>query len=224
MSKIILPLDNLTWKETLPILKATKNLVWGYKIRRSIFENGLSVIQDIREYGNVMIDFKFYDIPSAINEAVNLFIDNGANIITIHMSSDYKPKPHQSKFAAAITILTSMTVNSFSKYYKEHNELSNLHIPLMVKNMVSNACDFNYEYIVCSGKELIDITNFKIKKICPGIRPVWYQDDDDQSRTTTPEEAISLGADLLVIGRPLLNSKDIDHAINQTNDEIERGE
>jgi len=222
-NKIILPLDNLTWKETIPILKKTTGSVWGYKVRRIIFEEGISVLKEIKQYGNIMVDFKFYDIPSAIEEAVDLFINNGVDIITTHMSADYEPKKHQFKYLAGVTILTSMKIDSFVKYYNLQNIVPNLYIPSMVKKMAENAELFNYKYIVCSGKELIDVYKFSVKKICPGIRPLWYQEKDDQIRTVTPEEAIGLGSDLLVIGRPLLNATDINKAIQKTNEEIENG-
>ena len=68
--------------------------------------------------------------------------------------------------------------------------------------------------IVCSAHELKYLKNSKLLKIVPGIRPKWftmssskwYDKKDDQSRTATPQEAIKLGADLLVIGRPITKS------------------
>ena len=70
------------------------------------------------------------------------------------------------------------------------------------------------------GKSLKD---FKIdgKVICPGIRPDWYQEADDQKRTMTPKEAVTAGADLLVIGRPILRSDNVLEAIERTNEEVE---
>ena len=42
--------------------------------------------------------------------------------------------------------------------------------------------------------------------VVPGIRP--HKDKlNDQKRVMTPKEAISLGADLLVIGRPITNAE-----------------
>jgi orotidine-5'-phosphate decarboxylase len=38
--------------------------------------------------------------------------------------------------------------------------------------------------------------------VTPGVRPHWAS-DGDQRRTLTPGEALRLGADYLVIGRPL---------------------
>ena len=68
--------------------------------------------------------------------------------------------------------------------------------------------------------DLESIQTLNIKKICPGIRPSWYREDDDQHRTATPAAAIRQGADLLVIGRPLLGADDIAGAVERTNAEI----
>jgi len=65
-SKIILPLDNVAWENALDIMQKTKGMVWGYKIRRSVIERGLNVIKEIKKFGNVMLDFKLFDIPSAM--------------------------------------------------------------------------------------------------------------------------------------------------------------
>ena len=53
------------------------------------------------------------------------------------------------------------------------------------------------------------------------MRPEWYQDEnDDQVRKMTPKEAVDAGADLLVIGRPLVMAEDFVEAIKKTKEEI----
>ena len=42
--------------------------------------------------------------------------------------------------------------------------------------------------------------------VTPGIRP-FQSDLDDQSRVSTPEEAVKNGSDFLVIGRPITGSQ-----------------
>jgi orotidine-5'-phosphate decarboxylase len=42
--------------------------------------------------------------------------------------------------------------------------------------------------------------------ITPGVRPSDMVGTDDQQRTMTPEDAIALGANLVVIGRPITQS------------------
>ncbi|HRK96006.1 MAG TPA: orotidine 5'-phosphate decarboxylase, partial [Rhodospirillales bacterium] len=42
-------------------------------------------------------------------------------------------------------------------------------------------------------------------RVVPGVRPVWAA-ADDHKRVLTPGDAIALGADYLVIGRPIVAS------------------
>ena len=48
--------------------------------------------------------------------------------------------------------------------------------------------------------------------VTPGIRPAGGE-RGDQRRVATPAEALSAGADLLVIGRPLTRAADVDQAL-----------
>jgi len=43
--------------------------------------------------------------------------------------------------------------------------------------------------------------------VVPGIRPIWAA-AEDQKRIVTPREAIALGADYLVVGRPITEARD----------------
>ena len=55
--------------------------------------------------------------------------------------------------------------------------------------------------------------------ITPGIR---IQDlNDDQKRVMTPKKAIDLGADYLVIGRPITTSNDIKKSLNDIYESIQ---
>lgn len=214
-NRIILPLDNMDIDIAFKIMRETKGMVWGYKVRKIIIDEGISVIRDLKQYGNIMVDFKLYDIPSAITESLQTHFRDGADISTIHCSSDYIPDDNVSNLRiAGVTILTSMTGESFNKYYRGPEILHT------VIEMAKNAAEHDYGYLVCSPLELEFLNNIKIIKICPGIRPVWYDKSDDQDRVSTPSYAIKNGAGLLVIGRPILSALDRQKAIVQTNNEI----
>ena len=68
--------------------------------------------------------------------------------------------------------------------------------------------------VVCSPHEL-ELVNKRdsLLSITPGIRV--KESDDDQKRIMTPKEAIELGADYLVVGRPITASKDINKSLNE---------
>jgi orotidine-5'-phosphate decarboxylase len=218
-SKIILPLDHTPWEQAVDIMEKTRGLVWGYKIRRAVLERGLGVVDAIKAFGKVMLDFKLYDIPSAMTESLQMHIDAGVDITTVHCTSDYDP-PSQGLAKdriAGVTILTSMDAEHFKRYYRGETIID------MVERMAEDAVP-RYAYLVCSPRELVRIRALALKKICPGIRPAWYDRSDDQRRSTTPAEAIRNGADLLVIGRPLLQADDLLAAIHKTNAEIRAAE
>jgi orotidine-5'-phosphate decarboxylase len=63
------------------------------------------------------------------------------------------------------------------------------------------------------GREFLIVT--------PGVRPEDKSSrQDDQARTATPTEAISAGADFIVVGRPILAAADPRAAIAAIVDEI----
>ena len=101
-----------------------------------------------------------------------------------------------------VSILTSLDSKQTKKYYFNNN------IENIVENFAEEAIKNNLDGVVCSPKEIKIIkkkTLDKILIITPGIRPTKYK-EDDQKRTMTPEEAIDMGADFLVIGRPITQS------------------
>ena len=59
--------------------------------------------------------------------------------------------------------------------------------------------------------------------VVPGVRPnkKSSSNKDDQKRTLTPKEAIDLGADFLVIGRPIIESINPLETIKKINKSIQ---
>ena len=84
----------------------------------------------------------------------------------------------------------------------------------------------NLSGLVCSPLEINIVRNEVGKKmilVVPGIRPHKrsFSKKDDQKRTLTPKEAINLGADFLVIGRPITESPNPLETIKKINKSIQ---
>jgi orotidine-5'-phosphate decarboxylase len=104
-----------------------------------------------------------------------------------------------------ITVLTSVTDNELKELgYKQTVKQRVLALSHIAKQAGAAG-------VVCSANEVQDV-----KKECgddfivitPGIRPSWAAiPGDDQRRIATPGEAISRGADYIVVGRPILNAE-----------------
>ena len=103
-----------------------------------------------------------------------------------------------------VTILTSLNSSQTKKYY------NNKDVNQLVKKFAQNAKNNNLDGIVCSPLELKTVRKVvgsKMLIIVPGIRlENQIKTKDDQKRILTPKEAIKLGADYLVVGRPIVES------------------
>jgi orotidine-5'-phosphate decarboxylase len=76
--------------------------------------------------------------------------------------------------------------------------------------------------IVCSAKEVKKIKENlgeDFLTVTPGIRPAWAS-KDDQKRIVTPAEAVKLGTDYMVIGRPITRADDPKEAARRILEEI----
>ncbi len=215
--KIIIALDGMSSAKALRIAKKLNGYVWGFKVNDLLFDNP-KIIRQLKRYGNVFADAKLHDIPNTVANSVRKLAKLGADIITVHASGG-KEMMKAAKLAAgkprttfmmnesrkvvrgkskiiAVTILTSQKISSLKK----------------VIELTHDAIAAGVDGIVCSGHELSVLK--KIKGIgdrviiVPGVRPSWYMKKDDQKRAMTPRKAISLGADYVVIGRPITESKD----------------
>ena len=103
-----------------------------------------------------------------------------------------------------VSILTSMNSIQTFKYFNEKNVSS------LVKKFSRAAKKNNLDGIICSPREIKYVRkevgdDFII--ITPGIRINNKIRNDDQKRVATPKKAIDLGANYLVIGRPITESR-----------------
>ena len=119
-----------------------------------------------------------------------------------------------------VTILTSLDEEQTLKYYKEKK------INILVKKFANYAKKNNLDGLVCSPLEIKIVRKEVGKKmilVVPGIRTTknLQRKKDDQKRTLTPKEAINLGADFLVIGRPIIESKNPLETIKKINQSIQ---
>ncbi len=208
LSEIVVALDGISVKEGLSIAKKLSGLVWGFKINDLLFDS-TSLIKKLKNYGKVFADAKLYDIPNTVSNSVARLSATGADMITVHASGGIemmraaKEAAGKSKIIA-VTVLTSRGGNAKQE----------------VISLAKDARRAKVDGIVCSAREVPYLPK-KLLKIVPGIRPVWYLSKDDQKRTATPQKAIQTGADLLIIGRPITQSKDPVHAVQQILNEIQ---
>ncbi len=226
-SKVIVALDNKNLKQILHLVQKTKSDAYGFKIGKEFFYNyGIEGYKKIHKISkNIFLDLKLHDIPNTVEQALKALIKLRPKLTTIHISGgdqmqkvSSKIKQNQTKILG-VTILTSLDSDQTKKYYNNKN------INQLVKKFAENAKKNNLDGIVCSPLELKSVRKVvgnKMLIVVPGIRLEKKQKNkkDDQKRILTPKEAINLGADYLVIGRPIVESKNPLKTLKEINESI----
>jgi len=212
----IVALDDITPKNALRFAKNLQGLVWGFKIN-SLFEVCPKIVEILKPYGKVLLDLKIHEIPFTAGNEVKEQLVRGADIITVHASGGTEMMNYarlsadvvnltlkRKSLVVAVTVLTSLSDEGCKSIYGK-GTLSKV---LQFSEMA--ICESHLDGIVCSSGEVKEIKK-QIQKdfiaITPGIR-LASDSKKDQKRTDTPYNAILNGADLLVIGRPITQSKD----------------
>ena len=105
-----------------------------------------------------------------------------------------------------VTVLTAMDGDDIAEMGYTHHTVEEL-VLFRARKALEAGCDG----VIASGREAKQIkalSQGKLLLITPGIRPDGYP-EDDQKRKTTPHDAVSAGADYLVVGRPITGAKDL---------------
>ena len=220
--KIIVALDSNNIKKTKSLVSKLKNEAFAFKIGYEFFLNfGIKGYKEIKKISpKIFLDLKLHDIPNTVKKGVIAINKLQPILTTIHISggdemqkASITKRKNKTKILG-VSILTSLDSKQTKKYYKESD------INKLVKKFVKFANKNKLDGIVCSPLEIKFIRKIVSNKfliVVPGIRPKSYKKIDDQKRFISPEDAINLGADLLVIGRPITKSKNPLKAIKEIN-------
>jgi len=185
----------------------------------------------IRQKGQkVFLDLKFHDIPNTVARAGEEATKLHVTMFNLHALGGFemmKKTVEGSRAAAkslgipkplilAVTILTSMDEETLKEVgvqgplLEEVGRLAHLSMRAGVDGVVASPKEIGIIRQQCGEKFLI---------VTPGIR---HPSDkrDDQKRTLSPKEAITAGANYLVIGRPIKEAKDPIEAVQKIIEDI----
>ena len=167
----------------------------------------------------IFLDLKLHDIPNTVKKSIEGLISLPIGMMTIHTSGGLDMMKAAKKAVEGtnikifgVTALTSLSDEDTSAIFQRtaFNQ---------VKAMLDLAQEAQIDGVVCSPHELDLVVERKsLLSITPGIR--LSESTDDQSRVMTPKDAISKGADYIVIGRPITNAPNISEALQEIHDSI----
>ncbi len=212
---IFCAIDTSNIETAINLVSQVKPHIGGIKLGLEFFTScGISGCHRIKEFGlPLFIDLKLHDIPNTVASALRgifslepqyttLHISGGSEMLksSVNLRNELKSKTN----LLGVTILTSF----------DDDIIKELGFGSSVKHSIEQLTSIAYKSgldgIVCSPHEVSNIKETyknKLNLIVPGIRSS-KSSNDDQKRTLSAKEAISAGADILVIGRPITKAKD----------------
>ena len=207
---IIVAIDEINFKNASEILNNLDPKKCMVKIGSVSFNSiGQEIIYYAAEKGfDIFLDLKLHDIPNTVRKSIEGLKSLPIKMLTIHISGG------KDMMEAAMDAVTGTDIKIFgvtaltSLSNADTNEIFQRTTLEQVNAMLDLAESAGIDGVVCSPHELELVSKREsLLSITPGIR--LNDSNDDQKRVMTPKEAIDLGADYLVIGRPITQSDDM---------------
>ena len=231
--RLIFPLDVPTALEARKYVGLLGEHVGVFKVGLELFvSEGPSVVDRIADFtdAKIFLDLKFHDIPVTVQGAIRSASSlRRANFVTVHCDQGHRlleavvdEVPDRTK-VFAVTVLTSLDASDLLAL-GIRPELAEDPVQLVLRK-TTIAKNAGCAGVVCSGREVEAVKREfgeDLIVVTPGIRPEWAGvKGDDQKRVVTPYQAITSGADYIVVGRPIGGAADPVQAAARVVEEIE---
>jgi orotidine-5'-phosphate decarboxylase len=226
--RIIVALDVPTRQEALQFVGDLRGLISFYKVGLELLMSGgmEELLQSLVRENHVFVDLKLPgDIPETVRRVVDVAARMGVRFITLSNSvtpgtirtavdgRSGRPNPQ----LLYVSFLSSLDRSDFAdQYERDESEFDSFLEERTAKAKTAGADGF-----IVSGQEigLLRKRYPDALLVSPGIRPVGAS-SDDHKRSCTPSEAIRLGADYIVVGRPIRDASNRQDAAKRIIDEI----
>lgn len=171
----------------------------------------------------IFLDLKLHDIPNTVAGAIRGAMRCRADVLTLHAGGGrdmmraavIAAAEAQDKTGIAAPLLLGVTVLT----HMDAQDLAGIGIrtepAAQVARLATLAKETGMGGAVCSPQEIAALRGLcgaGFRLVVPGIRPAQTA-AGDQKRIMTPREAADLGADDLVIGRPITQAADPAQAV-----------
>ena len=186
-SPLILALDTSDLKTAHEWIENTRESIGVYKLGLEFFASfgskGVAEIVATHDV-DIFLDLKLHDIPHTVAGATRAVSYLKPRFLTVHAAGG------ASMIASAVEAAPATDITALSS----------------ASQLAALAVQSGARAIVCSPFEIESIRNSVGDQpiiITPGVRPADSQGGDDQVRVMTPKQALSRGANFVVIGRPI---------------------
>ena len=218
--RIFCAIDTTDLDHAINLASSLSGVIGGAKLGKEFFAaHGPQGVRAVAKTGMpIFLDVKYHDIPNTVAGAIRAVTPLGVRIVNVHAAGGLEMMKRAGDAAReaadkagvdvpwviAVTILTSM----------DQGDLDDVGLKGPIEDRVVKLAELTQKAgldgVVCSAQEITPVRKAlgpDFKLITPGIRPSWAA-SDDQKRIVTPADAVAMGSDVLVIGRPITKAED----------------
>ena len=218
--RLILALDLDDVERVKRLVSLLAGEVGMFKVGKQLFLHaGPPIVKAIQDLGGrVFLDLKFHDIPTTVAKAAVEAARLRIAMLDVHASGSLEMMSRtvrevnrvcrQERLARpillAVTVLTSLTKNDLTRVGVDGEVID------QVVRLALLSREAGMDGVVASPHEVARIRAACGRRfiiVSPGIRPEG-RSHNDQKRVVTPGEAMRVGADYIVVGRPVTEAKD----------------
>lgn len=211
--RLIVALDVPEIARADALIETLGDAVSFYKIGYQLIyrPGGLELAARIVNSGKrLFVDAKLLDIAETVANGVASIAALGAHFVTVHaqhrqtLRAAAKAAEGTDLAVLGVTVLTSLDASDLAEFGWGGSTAE------LVRDRVKIAIESGIDGVVAAGTEAPIIRAYAGNQLCivtPGVR----RDDDaagDQKRVVTPRQAVSGGADYIVVGRPIVAARD----------------
>lgn len=180
------------------------------------YSEGPQIVREIKEKGyKIFLDLKLCDIPNTVKKTMRVLSGLQVDMCNLHafgtiemMRAAREGLTRSDGTRPLLIAVTQLTSTSEERMNKEL--LINASLEETVMHYAANAAEAGLDGVVCSPLEadkVHSVCGSRFLTVTPGVR---FADGDagDQVRITTPRRAAEIGADYIVVGRPITAAAD----------------
>ncbi len=221
--RLIVALDLSSVEEARRIVENLGNAASFYKIGYQLgFAGGINLARSLIDAGKrVFLDFKLHDIGNTVTEGIRSIAALGVDLTTVHAYPQTMRAAAEGKAGSRLNVIAVTVLTSYDDADCRDAGYDGT-VTTLVARRVMQMRDAGLNGVVCAATEAATVRTLIGPDhliITPGIRPTGAA-AGDQKRIVTPGAAITAGADLLVVGRPVTGAADPRYAAQAIVEEI----
>ena len=207
--RLIFALDVPDLEQARKLIHTLGDHVHFYKLGLEFFLSGhyFELADELKTAGKrIFADLKLFDIPPTVGRATAQLARRQVDFLTVHGNDAMLEAAVANRGDMGILAVTALTS-------LDQGDLDDLGFKCDVQSLVLSrarrALALGCTGVISSGLEVAALrreVDDRLVAVCPGIRPV--ANVDEQKRTLTVAEAFSVGADYIVVGRPIRDAHD----------------